>query len=91
VQFPIGPGIGGVGRENEETELIGLVASHFDSKENAELRGELAELGRVDVPVPLGVAVVMPAESIEELLYRDDVIADRNERERRKVEEADKR
>jgi hypothetical protein len=82
VQFPIDPGIGGVGRPEEETELIGLVSSHFDFKENAALTGGLAELGTVDVPVHLGVAVVMPAESIEELLNREDVVADRKERER---------
>jgi hypothetical protein len=86
VQFPIEPGIGGVGRPDEETELLGLVASHFDLKENATLTGEIREMGTVDVPVHLGVGVVMPAESIEELLNREDVVADRREREERCVE-----
>jgi hypothetical protein len=82
VQFPREPGIGGVGRPNEATELIGLVSSHFDFKENASLTGEIAELGKVDVPVHLGVGVVMPAERIQELLDREDVVADRKKRER---------
>lgn len=82
VQFPREPGIGGVGRPDEATELIGLVSSHFDFKENATLTGEIAALGSVDVPVHLGVGVVTPAESIQELLDREDIVADRKERER---------
>lgn len=82
VQFPRDPDIGGVGRPDEETELIGLISSHFDFRENADLTGEIAELGTVDVPVHLGVGVVMPAESIEELLHREDIVADRRKRER---------
>jgi Trypsin-like peptidase domain len=87
VQFPIGPGIGGIGRPHEETELLGLVASHFDFTENAKLTGELSEMGKVDIPVHLGVAVVMPAESIEELLDREDVVADRKEREKKYLDQ----
>jgi hypothetical protein len=83
VQFPIEPGLGGVGRPHEETELIGLVSSHFDLTKNADLTGEIADLGTVGVAVHLGVSVVMPAESIEALLDREDVMADRQERERR--------
>lgn len=82
VQFPRDPDIGGVGRPNEETELIGLVSGHFDFRENAALTGEIADLGTVRVPVHLGVGVVTPAESIQELLDREDVMADRNELER---------
>ena len=82
VQFPIEAGIGGVGRSDEKTELIGLVSSHVDSRENVTLTGDIAELGTADVAVHLGVSVVMPAESIHELLERDDVLADRRERER---------
>ncbi len=83
VQFPIEPGIGGVGRPDEETELIGLVSSHFDFKENAGLTGEIAELRTVEVPIHLGVGVVMPAESIEEVLEMEEVVLERRERERR--------
>ena len=83
VQFPRVPGIGGVGRPDEETELLGLVSSHFDLAANADLTGDIAGMGTVSVPVHLGVAVVMPVESIEELLNRDDVVEDRRERENR--------
>lgn len=87
VQFPIEPGIGGIGRPDEESELLGLVSSHFDFKENADLTGEIAEMGKVDVPIHLGVGVVTPAESIAECLEFDDVVVDRREREQGYVEE----
>lgn len=85
VQFPrelsVGKAGSGVGRPDEATQLIGLVSSHFDQRENADLTGEMADMGKVGVPVSLGVAAVMPAESIEEVLESEDVVADRERRE----------
>jgi hypothetical protein len=81
VQFPREPSSGGVGRADEETELLGVISSHFDFRENADLTGEIADMGTVGVPIHLGVGVVMPAESLEGLLYRDDVVDDRRRRE----------
>lgn len=81
VQFPREPSAGGVGRSDEETELLGVISSHFDLRENAGLTGEIAEMGTVEVPIHTGVGVVMPAESIENLLNREDVVDDRRGRE----------
>ena len=83
VQFPKEPGIGGVGRPDEETELLGVFSSHFDWMETAAVTGDLADVeGSVRFPVNLGVGVVTPSASIVELLDRDDVLLDRLERER---------
>jgi hypothetical protein len=83
VQFPKKPGVGGVGRPDEETELLGVFSSHFDWAESAAITGDLADFeGSVRFSVNLGVGVVTPAESIVELLERDDVRGDRLRRER---------
>jgi hypothetical protein len=81
VQFPRDPDIGGVGRIDEETEILGLVSGHFDEHTEANLTGELADMGTVGVPINLGVGIVTPAEAIEELLAREDVVEDRRARE----------
>jgi hypothetical protein len=84
VQFPREPGGwgGGVGRPDEETELFGLVMSHFDAKDQTKLGGLAEEDIEVEVPVHHGVGVVVPAEAIAALLDREDVVADREARQR---------
>lgn len=54
---------------------------HFDFREQASLTGDVGSMGSVDVPIHLGIAVVTPIESLDELLTRDDVIEDRIQRE----------
>ena len=81
VQFPRDPDIGGVGRVDEETEILGLISGHFDERTEAKLTGDIADMGTVGVPVSLGVGVVTPAGAIEGLLRREDVVEDRRARE----------
>jgi hypothetical protein len=81
VQFPRDPDIGGVGRADEETEILGLITGHFDERTEAKLTGEIVDMGTVGVPVSLGVGVVTPVEAIEDLLGREDVAEDRQARE----------
>lgn len=68
VQFPFSTGIAGVGRPHEETELLGLISSHFDETGKATVTGEILDLGTIALPVHLGVGVVTQAEAIAELL-----------------------
>jgi hypothetical protein len=62
----------------KEGALLGLVSAHFDIERLAKTQGDIQ--GSVRTGVNAGIAVVTPAEAIRELLMREDVVADRNER-----------
>lgn len=64
--------------------LLGVVSGHFDIAQKAEVKGDI--LGSVSTNINAGMAVITPAEAIRELLMREDVVADRQERAKRAAE-----
>lgn len=57
--------------------FLGLVSAHFDIEKTAK--------GYSDIVTELnaGIAVITPAESIRELLFREDIVEDREKRKAR--------
>ena len=58
--------------------LLGLVSGHFGIKKKADVEGDV--LGTVTQELNAGIAVVTPADTIHDLLMREDVVEDRVER-----------
>jgi hypothetical protein len=58
--------------------LLGLVSGHWDIKQKAETQGDI--VGEIRTAINSGIAIVTPAEAIQDLLDREDVVADRHER-----------
>ncbi len=63
--------------EDNVINFLGLVSGHFDIDQVAATTGDID--GTVTVAINAGIAVVTPAEAVRELLWRDDVVADRLE------------
>lgn len=63
----------------QNTALLGLVSGHFDIRQAAETTGDV--LGVVTTPINAGITVVTPAHDIASLLDREDVVAERMERD----------
>lgn len=60
---------------SEAFGLLGLVSGHFDIKQQAQSTGEIP--GSITTAINSGIAIVTPAEAIRELLWREDVVEDR--------------
>jgi hypothetical protein len=60
------------------TLLLGVVAGHFDLYTLANLKGGGPEFS---VPINSGVGVVVPVETIREVLMSEDLVFDRRQRE----------
>jgi len=71
--------------------VLGLVSAHFGKKEKAEITGGIIdkESGTIETELNTGIVAVTPAHYISELLFREDVVADR-ERVRKISEEQNK-
>jgi hypothetical protein len=67
--------------------FLGLVSSHYPIKEQAKITGNIVdrETGKIETELNTGIAVVTPAHYIYELLFDEDVVADR-ERVRKATE-----
>jgi hypothetical protein len=74
------------------TFLFGLVSGHFDQYASPKVRGDIAEVGSISVPVNTGVGVVTPVERIVEVLRMEELSDERkrieDEREKRGEEGA---
>lgn len=57
--------------------FLGLVSGHFDIEQQAETTGDV--LGSIKTAINSGIAIVTPAEAVRELLWRDDVVDDRQQ------------
>lgn len=55
--------------------LLGLVHGHFNVSENVQLVGEIAARG--SVPINAGMAIVVPAQKIIDLLMTEELVEDR--------------
>jgi hypothetical protein len=60
---------------SEAFGLLGLVSGHFDIKQQAQTTEEIS--GSITTAINSGIAIVTPAEAVHELLWRDDVVEDR--------------
>lgn len=67
--------------------LLGLVSAHFGTPQKAEITGDIIdkEAGAIETELNTGIAAVTPSHYISELLFREDVVADR-ERVRKATE-----
>ncbi len=57
--------------------LLGLVHGHYDIKSDVSFTGDF--LGKGEVPVNAGMAVVVPSQKIIDVLMDDDLVTDRGE------------
>jgi len=63
--------------------FLGLVSAHFGTKEEAEITGDIVadkKAGKIETRLNTGIAAVTPSHYIYELLFREDVVEDREER-----------
>jgi hypothetical protein len=67
-----------VQHEREIMALLGLVSGHLDLERTGKTEGDI--LGRVRMDLNSGIAAVTPAAAIRELLERQDVADDRDDR-----------
>jgi hypothetical protein len=70
--------------------VLGLVSAHFGKREKAEITGGIVdkEAGAIETELNTGIAAVTPAHYIYELLFRKDVVGNREEQ--RKIIEKSK-
>lgn len=73
------------GGDTEVFGFLGLVSGHFDIEQQAQTSGDI--LGSITTAINSGIAIVTPAEAVRELLWREDVVEDR-EQDRRALIEA---
>ena len=57
--------------------FMGLMTGHYDIPKDAKTTGDM---GKVQVGLNAGIAIVTPAEAVKELLMRSDLVAEREER-----------
>ena len=57
--------------------LLGLVSGHFNIEQLAQTTGDI--FGSITTAINSGIAIVTPAEAVRELLWRDDVVEDRQQ------------
>jgi hypothetical protein len=57
--------------------FLGLVSGHFDIEQQARTSGDI--FGSITTAINSGIAIVTPAEAVRELLWRDDVVEDRQQ------------
>jgi hypothetical protein len=57
--------------------FIGLVSGHYDIPKDAKTGGDI--LGKVQMDLNSGIAIVTPAEAVKELLMRSDLVAERED------------
>jgi hypothetical protein len=57
--------------------FLGLVSGHFDIEQRAQTSGDI--LGSIATAINSGIAIVTPAETVRELLWREDVTEDRQQ------------
>ena len=63
------------GPDTEVFGFLGLVSGHFDIEQQAQTSGDI--FGSITTAINSGIAIVTPAEAVRELLWRDDVVEDR--------------
>lgn len=76
----VGPGLGAIWVQGPETEVfgfLGLVSGHFDIEQQAQTSGDV--FGSITTAINSGIAIVTPAKEVHELLWRDDVVEDRQQ------------
>lgn len=54
------------------TGFMGLVSGHYDIEQEAKKTGDI--LGKVQVELNSGIAIVTPAEAVTQLLMREDLV-----------------
>jgi hypothetical protein len=59
------------------SSFMGLISGHYDIRTKAKTTGDV--LGRVQVRLNSGIAIVTPAEAVKQLLMRDDFVAKREQ------------
>lgn len=59
------------------TGFLGLVSGHYDIPKDAKTGGDI--LGKVQIELNSGIAMVTPAEAVKQLLMRDDLMEEREE------------
>jgi hypothetical protein len=57
--------------------FLGLVSGHFDIEQQAQTSGDI--FGSITTAINSGIAIITPAEAVRELLWRDDVVEDRQQ------------
>jgi hypothetical protein len=76
-----------ISRQVEVIGFVGLVSAHFDIPTKAHTAGDV--LGTVTTEVNSGIAVITPSDAIRTLLLREDVVEEREERDKKaKAEES---
>jgi hypothetical protein len=64
--------------------FLGLVSGHYDAPKRLETTGEYSEyLGEIKAEINTGIAFVTPAEAIRQLLMREDLLGERQERKKK--------
>jgi hypothetical protein len=69
-----------ISTQNPDAEVfgfLGLVSGHFDVEQQVQTTGDI--LGSITTSVNSGIAIVTPAEAVRELLWREDVVEDRQQ------------
>jgi len=58
--------------------LLGIVHGHFSKRQELKLLGSISNEGGGNVKMNLGMAIVIPAQKIVDLLMREDFVAERD-------------
>jgi hypothetical protein len=66
--------------------LLGLASAHFVIPEKAKVSGDV--LGQISTRLNSGLAIITPAEAIRQILLRDDLAQDREQRYQKHKEQA---
>jgi hypothetical protein len=66
-------------RENGPSGFLGLVSHHYTIPEKATLRGDIADEGSVTLSINAGMAIVIAAQDIVDLLMEDEFVTQRED------------
>lgn len=70
-------GIIEIATPEDRMKLLGLIHGHYAISKDVQFLGELRNYGTGYVGVNVGMAMVIPAHHVRELLMREDVVEDR--------------
>lgn len=70
-------------REMGPSGFLGLVSGHYTIPEKVVLRGDLADEGSATLPVNAGMAIVIPAQHIVDLLMQEELVEGREKAKKR--------
>ena len=54
--------------------FMGIISGHFDIHQGAEITGDLKNYGTIQTDLNSGIAMITPAESVRQLLMREDLV-----------------